>query len=95
MDGARDRIGVMGSRACREIWLEVAASRGERSQTTRQRANEDCVVARERTRPLATGEPRGWPGRLGEVARDGVVRIGGGLLPITGQLWAVDSGRGV
>ena len=94
MDGARDRIGVMGSRACREIWLEVAASRGEHSQTTRQRAMR-TVLAREITRPLATGEPRGWPGRLGEVARDGVVRIGGGLLPITGQLWAVDSGRGV
>ena len=53
------------------------------------------VVARERTRPLATGEPRGWPGRLGEVARNGVVRMRAGLLLVTGQLWAVDSGRGV
>lgn len=93
MDGARDRIGVMGSRACREIWLEVAASRGD-TQPTRQRAMR-TVVARGRTRPLATGEPRGWPGRLGEVARDGVVRMRGGLLAITGQPWAVDSGRGV
>lgn len=94
MDGALDRIGVMGSRACREIWLEVAASRGERSQMTRQRAMR-TVVPRERTRPRATGEPRGWPGRLGDVARDGVVRLRGGLLPITGRLWTVDSGRGV
>jgi hypothetical protein len=94
LDGARNRIGVMGSRACREIWLEVAASRVEHWQTTRQRAMR-TLVARGRTRTLATGEPRGWPGRLGEVARDGVVRMRGGLLPITGQLWAVDSGRGV
>jgi hypothetical protein len=53
------------------------------------------VVVRERTRLLVTGEPRGRPGRPGEVERDGVVPVRGGLLLIIGRLWAVDSGRGV
>jgi hypothetical protein len=84
----------MGSRARGEIWLEVAAWRGERSQTTAQRAMR-TVVVRERARLLVTGEPRGRPGRPGEVERDGVVPVRGGLLLIIGRLWAVDSGRGV
>jgi hypothetical protein len=84
----------LGSRACREFWLGIAAWRGERSETARQRAMR-TVVAGVRTRLLAAGESRGWLGRLCEVASDGVVRVRGGLPVIAGQLWVVDSGRGV
>jgi hypothetical protein len=65
----------------------------ERSQTIRQGVMR-TVVARERTRPLAAGEPRGSLRRLGEVARCGVVGARGGLVLITGWLWAFDGGRG-
>ena len=53
------------------------------------------VVARERTGALGGGEPRGWLGRLGEVARGRVGRVRGGWLLIPGQLGAVDGGLGV
>ena len=67
----------------------VSARRRLRQHATR------TVVARERTRPLAAGEPRGWLGRLGEVAREGLVRVRDGLLRINGGLWAVDRGQGL
>jgi hypothetical protein len=52
------------------------------------------VVARERRGLLATREPKGWLGRLGVVASDCKARVRGGLPVITGQLLAVDRGRG-
>jgi hypothetical protein len=84
----------MASRACREIGLHIAAWRGERWQTSRQRAMR-AVGARERTWPLAGGEPKGRLGRLGVVARGCVVRVRGGRLLIRGHLEAVDGSLGV
>ena len=89
-----DRVGVMGSRVCRELWLHIAAWRGERSLTVGQRAMR-AVVARERTGRSPEGGPRGWLGRLGEVGGGRVVRVRGGWLLIPGQLGAVDGGVGV
>ena len=51
-----------------------------------------ALVARGRMRPLARSEPRGGLGRLGEVARDRVLRVRVGVLLVTGQLRAFDRG---
>lgn len=81
----------MGLRACGEIWLEIAAWRGEHSRT-RQR-DEACLSSWEN----AVARQRGFegrPGRAGEVERDRVAPVRAGLPLTIGRLWAVDSGRG-
>ena len=75
------------------IWLEIAQWREERSQPTRERAMR-AVFAGKRACPLAVGEPRGSPRRLGEAVRDRVVRVRGGLLVVAGRLWAAGGGPG-
>jgi hypothetical protein len=83
----------MGSRACREIGMEIAALAGG-ARAGGSAARVQGEVAHQRTRPLLHREAEGWLRWPDLVARDGEVRVGGGLLLMTDWLWAVDSDCG-